>query len=114
MDTRLASTPKDSGFRSFAEFYPFYLSEHRNPVSRMLHYLGTWGTVSCLIALAVTGEPVWLLAGALSGYTFAWIGHFFFEHNRPATFRYPFYSLASDFRMWWELNLGKLRFREHD
>jgi hypothetical protein len=84
MDTRLASTPKDSGFRSFAEFYPFYLSEHRNPVSRMLHYLGTWGTVSCLIALAVTGEPVWLLAGALSGYTFAWIGHFFFEHNRPA------------------------------
>jgi hypothetical protein len=53
------------------------------------------------------------VGSALSGYTFAWIGHFRFEHNRPATFRHPFYSLAADFRMWWELNTGKLGFREH-
>ncbi len=112
METRFAGTPKDSGFRSFAEFYPYYLNEHRHPVSRVLHFLGTWGTVSCLVALAVTGKPLWLLLALLSGYSFAWAGHFFFEHNRPATFRYPFYSLASDFRMWWELNLGKLKFRE--
>ena len=59
-----------------------------------------------------TGEPWWLLGALLSGYSFAWLGHFRFEHNRPATFRYPFYSLAGDFRMWWELNLGKLKFRE--
>jgi hypothetical protein len=107
-----ATTPKDSGFRSFAEFYPFYLSEHRNPVSRVLHYIGTWGAVLCFAALIVSGEPLWLLGALVSGYAFAWIGHYGFEHNRPATFRFPFYSLASDFRMWWELTLGKLKFRE--
>ena len=107
-----AALPKDSGFRPFAEFYPFYLSEHRNAVSRVLHYLGTWCAVLCFSALFVTAEIFWLLGALLSGYTFAWIGHFRFERNRPATFRYPFYSLASDFRMWWELNLGKLKFRE--
>jgi len=111
MNSPLA-TPKDSGFRSFAGFYPFYLREHRHPVSRVLHFLGTWGCVLCLAALAVTGDLSWLAASILSGYAFAWVGHFLFEHNRPATFRYPFYSLAGDFRMWWELNLGKLRFRE--
>lgn len=104
--------PKDSGFRSFAEFYPFYLSEHRHPVSRALHYLGTWGAVAFVITAIVTAQPWWIAAALLSGYTFAWIGHFRFERNRPATFRYPFYSLASDFRMWWELNLGKLKFRD--
>ena len=106
--------PKDSGFRSFAEFYRFYLSEHRHPVSRLLHYVGTWGSIAFAAVALLTSEPWWFLAAALSGYTFAWIGHFRFERNKPATFRYPFYSLASDFRMWWELNLGKLRFREHD
>jgi hypothetical protein len=114
MDIRFAGTPKDSGFRSFAEFYPFYLSEHRHPVSRVLHFIGTWCAVACLVALAVSGEFEWLLAALLSGYFFAWLGHFRFERNRPATFRYPFYSLAGDFRMWWELNLGKLKFREQD
>jgi hypothetical protein len=112
METRFAGAPKDSGFRSFAEFYPFYLSEHRDPVSRRLHFIGTWCTVLCLLVLATTGEPLWGLGAAVCGYTFAWIGHYFFEHNRPATFRHPFYSLASDFRMWWELNLGKLKFRD--
>ena len=107
-----AAAPKDSGFRSFAEFYPFYLSEHRHPVSRALHYVGTWGAVLCVVALMATGEPQWLLAALISGYAFAWFGHFRFEHNRPATFRHPFYSFAGDFRMWWELNLGKLRFRD--
>jgi len=66
-----------------------------------------------LLALIATGEPLWLLGAIGSGYGFAWLGHFRFERNKPATFRFPFYSLASDFRMWWELNLGKLRFREH-
>jgi hypothetical protein len=112
MDSRV-TTPKDSGFRSFAEFYPFYLREHRHPVSRALHYLGTWGSILCLVGLATTGEPWWLLGAAFSGYSFAWLGHFRFERNRPATFRHPFFSLASDFRMWWELNLGRLKFREH-
>jgi hypothetical protein len=108
-----AADPKDRGFRSFAEFYPFYLSEHRNPVSRVLHYIGTWGAILCLATAFATGEPWWLAGALLSGYSFAWLGHFRFERNRPATFRFPFYSLAADFRMWWELNLGKLKFREH-
>ena len=111
MDTRIIG-PKDAGFRSFAEFYPFYLSEHRHPVSRALHYAGTWGSVLSLAAFIATGEWWWLAVSAVSGYSFAWLGHFRFERNRPATFRYPFYSLASDFRMWWELNLGKLKFSE--
>jgi hypothetical protein len=107
-----AADPKDSGFRSFAEFYPFYLSEHRNPVSRVLHYIGTWCAVLCLFAVLFTGDLRWLFGALLGGYFFAWLGHFRFEHNRPATFRFPFYSLAGDFRMWWELNLGKLKFRD--
>lgn len=111
MDIRTAE-PKDSGFRSFAEFYAFYLSEHRHPVSRALHYAGTWGSVLCLGVFFATGQLWWLAGSALSGYSFAWLGHFRFERNRPATFRHPFYSLASDFRMWWELNLGKLKFSE--
>jgi hypothetical protein len=111
MDTP-AAAPKDSGFRSFAEFYAFYLSEHRHPVSRVLHYLGTWGSVLCVAAFIASGKLLWLAGAGLSGYTFAWIGHFRFERNKPATFRYPFYSFASDFRMWWELNTGRLRFRE--
>jgi hypothetical protein len=107
-----AVEPKDSGFHSFAEFYPFYLREHRNPVSRALHFTGTWIVVCCAIAFIATGQLWWLAGMPIGGYGFAWLGHFGFEHNRPATFRHPFYSLAGDFRMWWELNLGKLRFRE--
>ena len=89
MDTP-AAAPKDSGFRSFAEFYQFYLSEHRHPVSRALHYVGTWGAVICLAALAVSGELWWLAGTAICGYSFAWLGHFRFERNKPATFRHPF------------------------
>lgn len=109
---RIHAAPKDSGFRSFAEFYPFYLSEHRHPTSRALHYTGTWCAVSCLIAAIVTNRVEWVLAALVCGYAFAWVGHFRFERNKPATFRHPFYSLAGDFRMWWELNLGKLKFRD--
>jgi hypothetical protein len=108
-----AVEPKDEGFRSFAEFYPFYLREHRHPVSRALHFTGTWIVVGCLTMLIATGNWWWLAGMLFAGYGFAWLGHFRFEHNRPATFRHPFYSLAGDFRMWWELNLGKLKFREH-
>jgi hypothetical protein len=112
MDSRVTA-PKDAGFRSLAEFYPFYLSEHRHPVSRALHYIGTWCSILCLLGMIASGNLWWLLAALVCGYSFAWFGHFIFERNRPATFRHPFYSLASDFRMWWELSLGRLRFREH-
>jgi len=99
-------------FASFGEFYPFYLAEHANRTCRRLHVVGSTLVIACIVALAITRNLWWLAAALVCGYGFAWIGHFRFEHNRPATFRYPFYSLASDFRMWWELNLGKLKFRE--
>ncbi len=97
-------------YRSFREFYPFYLSEHSNTVSRRLHFTGTSIALVLLIAAAIT-EMWWLAAAALvQGYAFAWVGHYFFEHNKPATFRHPGYSLMGDWRLWWEILTGKLRF----
>jgi hypothetical protein len=97
-------------FRTFAAFYPFYLGEHANRTCRRLHFLGTSLALLWLLAALLRGRW-WLLAVALvQGYAFAWIGHFFFEHNRPATFRHPWFSLLGDWRMWWEIFSGRLRF----
>lgn len=97
-------------YRSFGDFYPFYLSEHSNKVSRRLHFIGTSIAVALLITAAIT-QRWWLIAVALvQGYAFAWVGHYFFERNKPATFRYPAFSLMGDWRLWWEILTGKLRF----
>ncbi len=83
-------------FASFREFYPFYLSQHHHPVNRALHYSGNI-IVIALVTAAIATQFWWLLIGALVvAYGLAWIGHFFFEHNRPATFKHPFYSLIGD------------------
>ncbi|MGJ0514512.1 MAG: Mpo1-like protein [Methylomicrobium sp.] len=96
-------------YRTFKEFYPFYLSEHSNRVSRGLHFVGTSIALGLLI-MAFVASMWWLVALALiQGYAFAWIGHFFFEHNKPATFRYPWLSLLGDWRMWWEILTGRIR-----
>jgi hypothetical protein len=97
-------------YRSFSAFYPFYLSEHRHPACRRLHFLGTALVIACLLAALVTGNPWWLLAAPVAGYGFAWLGHFAFEHNRPATFRYPLYSLLGDWVMFKDILLGRIRF----
>jgi len=97
-------------YRSFGDFYPFYLSEHSNKVSRRLHFTGTSIAAALLITAAIT-QRWWLVAVALvQGYAFAWVGHYFFERNKPATFRYPAFSLMGDWRLWWEILTGKLRF----
>jgi hypothetical protein len=96
--------------RSFAEFYPFYLAEHSNRTCRRLHFFGSTLTLVCLAMLVATGRPHYLLYGLLCGYGFAWIGHFVFEKNRPATFQYPFYSLAGDWVMYKDMLTGKIRF----
>ena len=96
--------------RSFAEFYPLYLAEHRNPMCRRLHFIGSTLALACLFLLLFTGEPEWLLAGVLLGYGFAWAGHVLFEHNRPATFKRPLYSFMGDWVMWWHMLAGKLPF----
>jgi len=97
-------------FSSFAEFYPFYLSEHRTVVCRRLHFVGTT-LVIALLALAVITMMWWLLALIpLVGYGFAWVGHFAFEHNKPATFAHPWYSLLGDFAMFRDILIGRIRF----
>lgn len=93
---------------TYRQFWPYYLREHARPQTRRLHFLGTTLAILCLVAAIVLAEP-WLLLGALvSGYLFAWLGHFFVEKNRPATFRYPLWSLISDFRMYFMWLAGRL------
>lgn len=86
-------------YKSFAEFYPFYLTQHQNITCRILHYIGS------LLALALTFTAIYtqnlllLPVALIAGYFFAWIGHFFFEHNKPATFQYPIWSFMGDWVM---------------
>ncbi|HCD12427.1 MULTISPECIES: DUF962 domain-containing protein [Shewanella] len=97
-------------YKSFAEFYPFYLSQHSDPVCRGLHYLGSILVLLLLLFSLLSGQFVWLLALPVVGYGFAWIGHFGFEHNKPATFQYPVYSLMADWVMLAQFVSGKHRF----
>lgn len=95
-------------FASFREFYPFYLAEHANRTSRRLHFTGSCG-VLVLAAIAISqGDGRWLLAALLCGYGFAWAGHFFFEKNRPATFRHPLYSFVGDWVMFKDILIGRI------
>ncbi|CAJ0713863.1 hypothetical protein LMG6871_00917 [Ralstonia edaphis] len=97
-------------FGSFAEFYPYYLSEHQDRTCRRLHFAGSTVALACLFLLVFTGSLWWLLGAAVSGYAFAWVGHFGFEKNRPATFRHPFYSLMGDWVMYRDIWTGKIPF----
>ena len=95
-------------FRNFAEFWPYYLSEHAKPTTRALHFAGT-GAGLLLFMLGLVSGNYWLLLVALVwGYGPAWVGHFFVEKNRPATFRHPFWSLIADFRMFFFFITGRL------
>ena len=96
-------------YRSFVEFWPFYLREHSRPATRALHYAGTSLVILIAIYATASGRWLWLLAIPLAGYGFAWIAHFRVERNRPATFTYPLWALAADFRMWWLWVTGRLR-----
>jgi hypothetical protein len=97
-------------YRTLNEFYPLYLSEHTNGTSRRLHFLGSTIALVLLVTAFIT-HTWWSLAIALvQGYAFAWIGHFFFEHNKPATSTDPWLSFLGDFRLWWEMLAGKIPF----
>jgi len=95
---------------SYSEFYKFYLTEHRNKTSRTLHFIGTF-LVFVIIGVAIYygWSWKWFLVPVI-GYGFAWVGHAFFEKNKPATFRYPLWSLISDFKLFFEILFGKRSF----
>lgn len=96
-------------YRSLREFYPFYLSQHQDRTCRRLHFIGTSIAIA-LIAYAVASGRYWFLLLALvQGYAWAWVGHFFFERNRPATFTYPLLSFAGDWKLWLDMLLGRIR-----
>ena len=97
-------------FGSFRDFYPFYLGEHQNRTCRRLHFVGSSLVLVILVAVLATGRwwGLWLLP--MVGYGFAWVGHFFFEHNRPATFKHPLYSLAGDWVMFAQILQGRIAF----
>ena len=104
------ATPVDAkAFRSFAEFYPFYLSEHSDRTCRRLHFAGSSLSLLCLAAALATRNPWWLLAGLLCGYGFAWVGHFVFEKNKPASFKRPLYSFMGDWVMYKDIWTGKVK-----
>lgn len=99
-----------AGFNSFAEFYPYYLSEHSDRTCRRLHFVGTSLVIALALATALTGMRWLLLLIPFAGYGLAWLGHFVFEKNRPATFQHPFYSLRGDFVMYKDMLTGKITF----
>lgn len=99
---------QETTYANFADFYPFYLGEHSNAICRGLHYVGTSLAMLILVLSLLTANYVGLLGAALCGYGFAWVGHFFLEHNRPATFKHPFYSLMGDYLMLFQALTGRL------
>jgi hypothetical protein len=100
-------------FTSIREFYPYYLSEHQHPTSRILHFIGTGLVILILVVSLSIQKYSWMATIPFVGYGFAWIGHFFFEKNKPATFKYPFYSLGSDFILFFDLLTGKQKFSQN-
>jgi len=104
------STPAPQRFSSFASFYPFYLSEHSNRTCRRLHFVGSSLALLCLALVVYTGQLRYLLLGLLCGYGCAWIGHFVFEKNKPASFRQPLYSFIGDWVMYKDIWGGKIKF----
>ena len=95
-------------YKSFSEFWPFYLREHSRPATRALHYFGTSLVVAVAITAIVLSQWLLLVALPVAGYFFAWIAHFAVEKNRPATFTYPAWSLVADFKMWFLWLTGRL------
>ncbi|MCH9699017.1 MAG: DUF962 domain-containing protein [Gammaproteobacteria bacterium] len=96
-------------YRSFQEFYPFYLSQHRNRICRRLHFIGTLSVLVILFSSLMTSSWLMLLLMPICGYGFAWLGHILFEHNKPATFSYPIYSLIGDWVMFKDILYGKIQ-----
>ena len=100
----------ENEYASFSAFYPFYLQQHSNQICRRLHFVGSALIVLLIPYIMVTAQWALLWMLPLIGYGFAWLGHFFFEKNRPATFKYPVYSLLGDWVMFKDILFGKIPF----
>jgi hypothetical protein len=109
METTANAATDPRSFQSFAAFYPFYLSEHSNLTCRRLHFVGSSLGLVCLAMVFATGKPQYLLLGLLCGYAFAWVGHFGFEKNKPASFKRPLYSFMGDWVMYKDIWLRKVK-----
>ena len=97
-------------FNSFAEFYPYYLGEHSNRICRRLHFVGLTLALLCVMMVLTTGRLQYIAYGLISAYGFAWIGHYGFEKNRPATFKHPLYSFIGDWAMYRDMWAGRILF----
>jgi hypothetical protein len=95
-------------FQSFDEFWPFYVKEHQKKATRMLHFAGTTAAMGCLAGAAIFKSRWLLLAAPVVGYGPSWIGHYFIEKNRPATFSHPLWSLRADLLMWSKMVRGEM------
>ena len=94
-------------YKSFRDFYPYYISEHDHKYTKLMHFIGTSISIYFLIKFVLSFNFLFILYALLAGYGFAWVGHFFIEKNKPATFKYPFYSLKGDYKMYLEILQGK-------
>ena len=94
-------------FESYEEFWPYYISEHRDATNRRLHFVGT------TLAMVMAAQPLLWPLLPVTGYGFAWVGHFRYERNTPATFEYPLWSLRADFRMWRKMVTGGIHRELH-
>jgi len=98
-----------SAYASFREFYPFYLGEHSDVNCRRMHFAGSTLVLAVVAFAVITRHLAWLWLVPVAGYGFAWVGHFVFEKNRPATFRHPLYSLMGDWVMYWDVLRGRVK-----
>jgi hypothetical protein len=103
------SMNREDRIESFEDFWPYYVQEHSTAGCRILHFIGSALGIICLISAFFTSNLWFIPLGLVLGYSFAWIGHFFVEHNKPATFQYPLWSFRADWRMWRLMLFGRMR-----
>jgi hypothetical protein len=98
----------DQEIETFEQFWDYYVGEHKEKSTRILHFIGTTAAMGCVAAGVLTRRRWLILVALLAGYGPAWFGHFFIEKNKPATFKYPLWSLRADFVMWWKMVKGEM------